>query len=352
MAKLGTVPDTHRLTGLMEDASRIIQQHPGQLTKTALAGSVKGKRQRVLQALDALVSQGFAATTPGDRGRDVYHCVKRFPRQHAFPVGGAEVDGDQFPRTVGEPTGATDGSVQSAFPRLTNDREAPHTDGIDSEAALVIEPRCRCCRRPDLRDRVNRMLASGFSLRAIFESLAAVNASLPPKSRVTMDSLETHRRKHFDVQVGASSVWRNILEQRVAAESATYEEGVINLLTPRIYFEAVMTKAFAGLTDEAAAVSIDQGVAAARELGKLTAQGDDELKWARTQAQLNRVVEVMRALPAEYQELVLAKLEGRPGPPPPGGGPLALIEGGGVTTDVEEFDSLDGDDEDFGDDED
>ena len=189
------------------------------------------------------------------------------------------------------------------------------------------------------------MLVEGYSLSAILQGLAAVNSGLPPKGRVTIDSLETHRRKHFDVQVGASSVWRNILEQRVAAEAATYEQGVINLLTPRVYFEVLMTKAFAGLTDEAAEVSIDQGVAAARELGKLTAQGDDELKWARAHAQLGRVVEVMRELPAEYQEMVLAKLEGRPWPPPTGGGRLAVIEGGGVTGDDEEFDPLDGDDD-------
>jgi hypothetical protein len=60
------------------------------------------------------------------------------------------------------------------------------------------------------------------------------------------------------------------------------------------------------------------------------------------------ITAISRELPAEYQEVVLAKLDGRPGPSPPGGR-LAAIEGGMASDD--EFDPLDGGDEDFGDDE-
>ncbi len=213
------------------------------------------------------------------------------------------------------------------------------------ELAVTIEPRCRICRRPDLRAKVNQMLAGGYSLAAILDTLQPVNASLPRKSQITSDSLHKHRIKHFNLAQPAAALWRRILEERAAAESADYERGVVNLVTPRVFFETMMIKSYAALADEETTISVDQGLAAARELGKLTPQGDDELRWARTHAQLGRVVEVMKALPAEYQELVLAKLEDRPGPPPTGGR-LALIEGGGVTTDVEEYDPLDGD-EDF-----
>ncbi len=161
-----------------------------------------------------------------------------------------------------------------------------------------------------------------------------------------ISSVETHRARHFDLQAGASALWRRILEERAAAESADYERGIVNLVTPRVFFETMMIKSYAALADEETTISVDQGLAAARELGKLTPQGDDELKWARTHAQLNRVLAAFRELPPEHREAVLAKVEGRPGPPPTGGGRLALIECGGVTGDVEEFDPLDGD-EDF-----
>jgi hypothetical protein len=217
------------------------------------------------------------------------------------------------------------------------------------ELAFTIEPRCRICRRPDLRAKVNEMLAGGYTLAAILDTLEPVNASLPRKSQITSDSLHKHRVKHFNLARPAAALWRRILEERVAAESADYESGVVSLLTPAAFFTTMMQRGFETMINEATTISVDQGLAAARELGKLTPQGDDELKWARAHAQLNRVVAVMRELPPEYQEMVVAKLEGRPGPPPTGGGRLAVIEGGKVTEDDDGFDPLDGGDDDFDD---
>ncbi len=200
--------------------------------------------------------------------------------------------------------------------------------------------------RPDVLARVNEMLACGYSPAAILSTLEPVNASLPPRAKVTADSLHKHRVKHFNLQQPAAALWRRIQEQH-AAESANFESGVVSLLTPAAFFSTMMQRGFETMIDEATAVSPDQGFAAARELGKLTAQGDDELKWAQAHAQLGRVVAAFKELPPEYRQLVLAKVEGRPGPPPPGGGRRALIEGGRVTGDVEEFDPLDGGDDEF-----
>jgi hypothetical protein len=71
------------------------------------------------------------------------------------------------------------------------------------------------------------MLAEGYSLAAVLAGLTAINSTLPLKSRVTIDSLRTHRARHFDA--GVASVWRAIVEQRAAAEMASYEEGVASL---------------------------------------------------------------------------------------------------------------------------
>ncbi|HTY33734.1 hypothetical protein [Mycobacterium sp.] len=217
----------------------------------------------------------------------------------------------------------------------------------EGELAFTIEPRCRVCRRPDLRAKVNGMLAGGYSLAAILDALQPVNASLPRKSQITADSLGKHRLKHFNLQQPAAALWRRIMEQQ--AEAASFEKGVTSLLTPMAFFTTLMQRGFETMIDEATTVSVDQGFAAARELGKLAAQGDDERGWAEAHAKMNRIVAVMKELPPEYQEMVLAKLEGRPGPPPTGGGRLAVSEGGGVTGDDEEFDPFDGGDDDFDD---
>jgi hypothetical protein len=93
----------------------------------------------------------------------------------------------------------------------------------------------------------------------------AINSTLPPKSRVTIDSLRTHRARHFDA--GVASVWRAIVEQRAAAEMASYEDGVANLVDSRTFLEAVVARSYAGVIDEGMQISTDQGISAAKELG-------------------------------------------------------------------------------------
>ncbi len=83
---------------------------------------------------------------------------------------------------------------QTASARPDKDHELPHKTGNGSEPTPVTEPRCRCCRRADLRERINRMLANGFSLGAILEDLQAVNAALPPKASVCASTAK-YRRK-------------------------------------------------------------------------------------------------------------------------------------------------------------
>lgn len=335
--------DEHDLRPLIGRAADLIACHPALLTKSEVAAKIGGRRQWALAAVERLTAEGFATTERDDRGYAVYVPAS----SGGTPQRGREPGfGGRREQTRNPGSGRASGQTACAGP--ANDREVPLTTGNGNDPAPVTEPRCRCCRRADLRERVNRMLANGFSLRAIFESLAEVNGGLVPNRRITMDSLETHRRKHFPLQAGASAVWRRLLEERAAAESATYAEGVINLVTPRAYLEVMLAKSFAGLADEAAEVGVDQGLAAARELGKLVAQDDDEQKWARAHAQMARILAAFRELPDEYQQMVLDKVEGRT-PVPPGGGRLALVEGGLADGD-DEFDPLGEDDENLDDD--
>ncbi len=214
------------------------------------------------------------------------------------------------------------------------------------ELAVAIEPRCRICRRPDVRERVNRMLSAGFTLTAIVEALEGLNASLPAKARVTVDSLHKHRMKHYNVQAGANAVWRRMLEE---ADQSGFESSVASLVTPMSFFQVLMSKGYAALAAEDT-VTIDQAALAARELHKMTRDGgDDAQRWAEVHAKQAKIVAVFREfIPPERHQEFLDRLEGRS--PPPGGARRALV-GGGRGDDGDGFDPLDDDgDDDFDDD--
>ena len=97
-----------------------------------------------------------------------------------------------------------------------------------------------------------------------------------------------------DLVIG-SAIWRDFLEKQ-ATENASLAQAV-NLLTPAVYLQAVMTKAFAGLTHEAAEVGVGDCIVAAREVAKLLAHTDDDARWAKVHAQQAKIIEAFRSLP-------------------------------------------------------
>lgn len=336
----------------MERASRAIESRP-RTTKTALARLISGKRQDVLAAIGRLCAEGYVQTTPGERA-PVLTSVRpyRHDRGQSGSRNGEAMTGEpvtnRFSGVGEEPVGNHGASRETTALDAAKDRLLPHKTAYGSEPAPRCEPRCRVCSDASIRQLVNRQLVEGYSLSAILAGLAALNSGLAPNRRVTKDSLETHRERHWPAQAGANALWRRLMEERAATEAANYEQAVTSLLTPRVYLEVMMTKGFAGLTNEAAEVSIDQGLAAARELGKLADRDDDEQRWAKVYSQQAKIVDAFRLLPAEWQQVVLDKVEGRT-PPAPGSAPrLALVE---ATVDDDELDPFDDEgDEDFDDD--
>lgn len=120
-------------------------------------------------------------------------------------------------------------------------------------------------------------------------------------------------------------MWRRVLEA-TAAEQASFDQGMTSLVNAAGFFTTVLMKANMTLTAEGTEVSVEDGIAAGREMSKLLAQGDNMARWAKVHATQARIIEVMKSLPEEYQQMVLAKLDGRPWPPP-SAPRLALIEG-------------------------
>ena len=58
-------------------------------------------------------------------------------------------------------------------------------------------------------------------------------------------------------------------------------------------------------------ITVEQTMMAAREMGRLGQGGQDDMRWARQQAQLARILAAFRTLPEPFQAQVLAMAEGR-----------------------------------------
>jgi hypothetical protein len=71
-------PAVFRPTSLMQRASEVIEQHPGELTKSKVAEEGGGKKQAMLTGIDILRSEGYVETAKGRAGYDVYTSVKPY----------------------------------------------------------------------------------------------------------------------------------------------------------------------------------------------------------------------------------------------------------------------------------
>lgn len=223
-------------------------------------------------------------------------------------------------------------------------KAAPST-AITGLNGLHLQPRCRVCRNDGVRRTVNDLLANGASYAYIVRALSEDNAKLDTRDRITIDSVRNHTARHFPVQQTARATYREVLERRARENAVDFVEGVATAITPLAFLETVVVRAYETLVDEDTAVSVDQGVVAARELGKLTAKDDDERRWAAIHATQNKIIATFKeVVPAQYHQAILDKLEG--GQPVPTGRQLALVEGG-RGDDGDAFDPLDGDGDDF-----
>lgn len=75
----------------MQRASQAIEQHPRELTKNKVAKEAGGNKQATLAAIDILRDEGYARTTRGRSGHDVYESVNPY-REKDDPLSDRYVD--------------------------------------------------------------------------------------------------------------------------------------------------------------------------------------------------------------------------------------------------------------------
>jgi hypothetical protein len=172
-------------------------------------------------------------------------------------------------------------------------------------AELHVEPRCHVCRDDEVRQQVNDLLASGGSYAMICRALGDAGGD------VTADSIRRHADRHFPVQNVACATYREILERRARENSVDFVNGVASAITPMAYLETMVVKGYESLVDPDTKVDAKSGMLAACRLQEMIDSHTDQLDWARAQAEMGRVVELVRAfVPTERWPELRAALRG------------------------------------------
>ena len=162
-----------------------------------------------------------------------------------------------------------------------------------------LEPRCRVCRNDELRRKVNELLPTGSSYAMTARALAADNAALDERDRVTIDSIRNHTARHFPVQNIARATYRDVLDRRAQQNGIDFVNGIATALTPMAVYEVVMTKAFRTLVDDRTEVSVETGLRAAEKLQSVLdghERGTDVLE---LKVQLDQIGQAVRAVVPE-----------------------------------------------------
>ena len=176
------------------------------------------------------------------------------------------------------------------------------TPAVDS---LYLEPRCHVCRNDDVRKRVNDLLASGTSYAMTRRALGG------DAGDVTSDSIRRHAERHFPVQNAARATYREILERRARENGVDFINGVATAVTPMALLETIMVKGYENLVDPDTAVDVKTGMLAACRLQEMIDSHADQADWASTQAEMGRIVEVVRTfIPSERWPEVQAAVRG------------------------------------------
>lgn len=152
---------------------------------------------------------------------------------------------------------------------------------INREAAAIAaryadrlpESRCRVCQDPEVRARVNRLLAYGMKIGEIETFVEDINADRPKNRKITYWSLRNHSERHFNVQEPTSAARRRILERRKAEMAEEFGDAAAHILTGMAYLDIVAQKGFENLVDDSTIVDYETGLKAILKLEDLQREG-------------------------------------------------------------------------------
>ncbi len=161
------------------------------------------------------------------------------------------------------------------------------------------------CRNDEARQKVNELLAAGASYAMTVRALGGDTGD------VTANSIRRHAERHFPVQNAAKATYREILERRALENSVDFVEGLATAITPMALLETVMVRGYETVVDPDTTVDVKTGVLAACRLQEMIDSHADQADWASTQAEMGRIVKVVRTfIPSERWPEVQAAVRG------------------------------------------
>ena len=179
----------------------------------------------------------------------------------------------------------------------------------DRTRTFHLEPRCRVCRNDQVRKKVNDLLAAGASYAMIVRALAADNAELDKRDRITVDSVRNHCGRHFPVQSVAKATYRDILERRARENHIDFIEGVATAITPLAFLETVMVKSYETLVDSDTKVDVHTGILAAGRLQAVIDSRDYNREIAELRFQLAGIGQAVKSTVPQEMWGEIEKLE-------------------------------------------
>jgi hypothetical protein len=144
-------------------------------------------------------------------------------------------------------------------------REVARINSTPHGRTPELEGKCRICRDPDSRRRVNIMLGHGMRPAEIVENLSDINDRRRKNAKIGYWSVFNHRKEHFRLQEHVKEAQLRVLERRAEEEGLALAEGVGSILTLRGYLEIIANKGFESLVN-ADSVGFTTGLDAQREL--------------------------------------------------------------------------------------
>jgi hypothetical protein len=183
----------------------------------------------------------------------------------------------------------------------------------EGELEFIVHPKCRVCQSENIRHLVNKLITRGFTVPDMLEVLESHNVKLEKQGepKITRDILYRHRREHFDIQSPTGAILRRIQEEAAKDYGQDWEEGVGTILNSVSYHQTMMMKGYETLIDPRTKITPEMGAKSADRLHDILAASADQYDRARLQADMGRVIEVMRSfVPSERWPAMQAALRG------------------------------------------
>jgi hypothetical protein len=185
-------------------------------------------------------------------------------------------------------------------------------EALKREGRLArIEPRCRICRNPPLREAVNKMLTMGLTRSGIVEVLDTINADRADDEKITYTHVYRHQKRHFNVSQPAQAVYEAIVAKRQTDTENDFEAALGAAVNVFSFYETMMVKGYAHLRDENTVVPYTDGARAARELHELTRKDAGAQQVAEIMARQNRIISAIQDfVPEDKIPALMARIEG------------------------------------------